>query len=154
MATEPIRNQIIEDILAAIKTISKANGFWFDVQENSVKDYLLPLDQIPSNNFPFISVVDGEADIERLYASRRDAETMDVAITIIIKDQQLNLRRDINRILQDVRIKLLEDTTRGALARQTTVDAISTDEGILGFTDHAIAEITATVIYDFPWTQP
>ena len=156
-------NQITDNIRDTLGKIRKPDGYWFDVNPNSVTLEDRTLEEIESGDLPYLQLLPINSDIETAHEMpHRDLETFELEIWGLVEQPDAALfDRDRERSIRDVRKKLQEDTHRGTLAGVGTPLALWTSIRTVERLGHydaypglAAFLITIEVRFKYDWTQP
>ena len=114
MATS-IREYIMDDLIADIKTVKKVNGYDNDISDGRVFRASASVD---TNAFPSVYVFEGdESIVEREYSGSNTHVVKDMEVLVEVWDSSYDdLAGLINSIEADVIKAILADSTRGGYA--------------------------------------
>ncbi|NIM22368.1 MAG: hypothetical protein GTN64_08140 [Candidatus Latescibacteria bacterium] len=152
---ESKRQQIIESVMTDLRSIRKADGYWFDVEHDSVtRSDIVDFERIKSAQMPWISVIPGPESTKSL-GNQRDESLWDVHICLFVKAEMDEKRRDMERFLVDVRRKLMANPGRSGLAKWARISALDPPEDDdFGYPQYVTCRVTLSVFYTFNWSQP
>jgi len=126
--TDPIRSQIIDDLITTLETISPANGY-----KRTVRKASRVATPITNPNRDMVYVRSADEQKEDLHNNKRDC-TMTVMLAGVIEDRT-NLALAIDEFAADVEKALYVDITRSTLAIDTRVvrveEEVSEDFGAM-----------------------
>ena len=153
---ESKREQILENIVAALRTIRRENGFHVDVPWDSVTRYpIFDAETLVDQEMPYLAVTIPSETVDTVYMPHKDEGDLEVVIEGIVKESvDVPVATLQERAVRDVRIKLQEDPSRGGIAKFTRVIRVDTDLGDKGYEGMRTFQVVALVKYKFVWASP
>lgn len=153
---ESKRELIVLDIVETLKEISRDDGYWYDVDPDSVTRLPLPLDALDETAMPWFSVIGDAETAGTEFMPRKDRANFDVLIYGIVRASEPAMKEtELERAVRDVRKIVMEDQTRSNAALWTHVVEIEPPEaGNIAFADYAFFRMRVRVCYDFVWSEP
>jgi len=153
---ESKRQQIIDSVISDMRAIKKSDGYWFEFVHDSVTRSNPDIETAKSAEMPWAGVIPGpEVDTtEKL--PKTDYGLWEVYIWLLVEAEPEDKRKDMERLLRDVRRKLMASPSRGLTfvkyAKVTAVESPLDDD--TGYERYAACRITLTVLYKFDWSVP
>jgi hypothetical protein len=154
--TESKRWQIIENIVSELRDIRRANGFFSDVSRDSVTTDLKDLETILDQELPYLQITIPDETDNTVLMPQKDEGDLVFFIEGAVGQTQDDapLGQILERTIRDVRKKILEDKSRGGIAKSSRVIRVESDSGEHGYEGNRLFRITLLVKYKFPWTDP
>lgn len=155
MPNESLREQIMQYAEALIGGILKSDGYWYDIDPEQIIPYFRPLEDVPSDAMPFLMLSHGDEDNIHHKSFREDLSNFEIIVSgyMYSKDPR-EARKKTERLIQDVRKKLLSDPSFGNLIRTIYINNVVTDEGELALQGFGLFIMSVGIEYRYLWTSP
>lgn len=152
---ESKREQILENVVAAMRAIRRENSFHTDVPWDSVSRSITDLETILDQEMPYLQVTVPTETDDTIAMPTKDEGDLEVWIEGAVKEfRDVPVHTLQERAVQDVRRKLAEDKSLGGLAHYVHVIRVETDAGEHGFEGVRLFRVVALVKYRFTWSTP
>lgn len=153
---ESKRQQIIESVISDLRAIKKGSDYWYEFEHDSVSRSDLDIETIKSAETPWCSVIPGPEVDKTEKMPTTDYGLWELYIWLVVESEPEEKRRDMERLLRDVRKKLMSNPGLGLdfvkFAKVSAVEAPLDDDA--GYERIAACRVTLTVLYKFEWTSP
>lgn len=152
---ESKREQILENIVAAMREIRRENGFHVDIPWDSVTRSIKDLETILDQELPYLQITVPTETDDTILMPTKDEGDLEIWIEGAVKEfVDVPVATLQERAVRDVRKKLTEDKSRGGIAKYTRVIRVETDAGEHGFEGVRLFRVVALVKYKFDWSTP
>jgi len=146
-----IRQLLIDDVTAALQTISVANGYSTNAGRNIHRKFLTP-SRIDRSRTPHLSVCDGGEHTE--YGVDDTIESVFTIKLYGVVDDTRNPHKKMNKVIGDIKKALLFDQERNDLANSTMIVYSDADEGTLVSPTRSFFTVDCRINYSHTLTAP
>ncbi len=128
-----VRHQIMDAVIAALKGITKANGYQTNVKRVSEK--LENHEQISKSDFPAVFPIDTDEKRAWVLIGATTDANLEAELTILVTcnvyDRFNCTRQQRTDLMRDVEKAVMNDTTLGALIIDIEPKGVVTDQGTI-----------------------
>ena len=153
---DPVKEQILANIVTTLEGISTGGGYYTNAGHRVLK-YLEGWQQPDGDLLPCLYVVAGN-ESPPTFALGGSCYRSEVEISVWSYVEQKpgadDLGDQLAKVEADIKVAMMTDLTRGALAESQTLMGVSTDEGFYGEGNRGAVVATFSVKYSWSLTAP